>query len=344
MRRRVVVLTSPGRPAFEIISYGRGGLAAPGRFSPAVLRQIARTVRYVPEVMVKVTGGGTRLGAVSAHVGYISREGELEIQTDDGERIADLDRQKALLKTWHLELTAGQYRRGRSNAVRSRPVKLVHNIVLSMPAPTPAEKVRAAAEKFAREKFRRHRYLMTLHTDQQHPHVHLVVKAEREHGLQLHIHKQMLREWREDFAAMMREQGVAANATSRTVRGRNKGRRQDRLYRIRQHGTSTVIREQVESIAAELKKTGLIPDAARIRLVHTRQALLAHWATVADLLEAQGEIALADEVRQFTARLPPVLTDRERIAIQIVRHLKASKSRTRENPADPRLLDRELTR
>src|SRR2546429_2252098 len=109
MRKRVVVLTGPGRPAFEIISRGRASPAAPGRFSSAMLRQIARTVRNVPEVMLKVTGGGTKLGAVSAHVGYISREGKLEIQTVGGERITDLDRQKALLKTWHLELTAGLY-------------------------------------------------------------------------------------------------------------------------------------------------------------------------------------------------------------------------------------------
>jgi hypothetical protein len=128
---------------------------------------------------------------------------------DDGERTADLQRHRELLKTWHLELTVGQDRGGSSNAVRNRPVQLVHNFVLSMPAPTPAEKVRAAAQKFAREKFRAHRYLMALETDQQHPHVHLVVKAESEYGQRLHIDEQMLREWREDFAAMMREQGCS---------------------------------------------------------------------------------------------------------------------------------------
>jgi hypothetical protein len=44
-----------------------------------------------------------------------------------------------------------------------------------------------------------------LHTDQQHPHVHLVVKAEGNHGRRLHIDKPMLRAWREDFARIMRE-------------------------------------------------------------------------------------------------------------------------------------------
>jgi hypothetical protein len=287
--------------------------------------------------MVKVTGGGTKLGAVAAHVGYISREGELEIETDAGERITDRDQQKALLKTWHLELTVGQYRRRPSNAVRARSVKLVHNIVLSMPAPTPAEKVRAAAQKFAREKFRAHRYLMALHTDQKHPHVHLVVKAENEHGQRLHVGKQTLRVWREDFAAMMREQSIPANATSRAVRGRNKRRRPDRLHRARQYGTSTAIQERLASVATELNQTGSIRDRARKRLVQTRAALLAHWSAVADLLEAQGEIPLAKEVREFAVRLPPVLTDREQIAAQVVRHLE---QRTRERGSHVKELTR----
>jgi hypothetical protein len=61
--------------------------------------------------MVKVTGGGGRVGAVSAHLGYISRQGKLELETDEGERIKSRDEHKTLLKSWHLELSAGQYRR-----------------------------------------------------------------------------------------------------------------------------------------------------------------------------------------------------------------------------------------
>jgi hypothetical protein len=60
--------------------------------------------------MVKVTGGGSKTGAVAAHFAYISRKGELAIETDDGHRVAGRDAQKALLNDWHLELSAGQYR------------------------------------------------------------------------------------------------------------------------------------------------------------------------------------------------------------------------------------------
>ncbi|MGH8289145.1 MAG: relaxase/mobilization nuclease domain-containing protein [Steroidobacteraceae bacterium] len=84
-----------------------------------------------------------------------------------------------------------------------------------MPAETPPDKVLAAAKNLARENFARHRYVMALHTHQRNPHVHLVVKEEREiEPGRLHIDKATLRKWRQDFARLMREQGIAANATS----------------------------------------------------------------------------------------------------------------------------------
>ena len=102
---------------------------------------------------MKVTGGGTKTGAVGAHFAYITRKGNLAIEPDEGDRITGRDAQKALLNDWHLELSAGQYRAPRDGRVTARRVKLVHNIVFSMPFPTPWEKALAAAQKFAREKF-----------------------------------------------------------------------------------------------------------------------------------------------------------------------------------------------
>ena len=67
---------------------------------------------------MKVTGGGTRRGAVAAHFAYLSRQGTLEIETDEGERIGRREEHKRLLDDWHLELTAGQYRRQMDGARR----------------------------------------------------------------------------------------------------------------------------------------------------------------------------------------------------------------------------------
>jgi hypothetical protein len=324
--KRTVRLPSDGRPLLDILSLGRTGPSGP--FTPAQIDYIRRTVSRAPEVMVKVTGGGTKTGAVGAHFAYISRKGELAIETDDGYRVAGRDAQKALLNDWHLELSAGQYRGPRDGRVTARRVKLVHNIVFSMPSPTPPEKVLAAARKFAREKFAlQHRFAMALHTDQQHPHVHMVVKAESEHGRRLHIDKAMLREWREDFARLMREQGIAANATPRALRGKNKGKTNDAIYRAQRRGASHAVRDRVTDVVNELMSTGTVRDPAKSHMLETRTAVVAAWTKTADQLDAQGEAILAGEVRYFSRHLPPVLTDRERLAVQFLQH-RASRRAT----------------
>ena len=233
---------------------------------------------------------------------------------------------------------------GREDGAARRPPKLVHNIVLSMPSPTPPDKVMAAARQFARQKFARHRYAMVLHTDQQHPHVHLVVKAESEVGRRLHIDKQLLRDWREDFAQLMREQGIAANATPRALRGENTKKRREGIFKAQRYGKSTAMRDRMIEIATELSRTGAVEDPARSRLLETRKSLVSTWIKAADVLDAQGEVILAGEVRYFAKHLPPVLTDRQRLATQFLRFRDQQRRRVKpEGPAqgDPR--DHELT-
>jgi hypothetical protein len=268
----------------------------------------------------------------------------LEIETDEGEFIAYPEQQKQLLDKWHLELTAGQYRRQKEGGLARRPTKLVHNIVLAMPAPTPADKVLAAARKFAREKFAQHRYAMVLHTDQKHPHVHLVVKAENELGQRLRIDKQRLREWREDFARLMREQGIAANATPRAIRGENKKYPREKIFKARRYGTSTALHDRVMGIANELSRSRTIADPARDRLLETRKSLVSAWMKAADVLDAQGEIILAGDVRYFVKQLPPVLTDRQRLAAQFIGFVQKQRGTQRDGPERGRPADPDLTR
>ena len=270
---------------------------------------------------------------------------ELTIETDEGDRVAGRDAQKALLNNWHLELSAGQYRGPRDGRVTARRVKLVHNIVFSMPSPTPSEKVLAAARKFAREKFAlQYRYAMVLHADQQHPHVHMVVKAEGEQGRRLHIDKTMLREWREDFARLMREQGIAANATPRYLRGKNKGKSKDAIYRAQRRGASHAVRDRVKDVVNELMSTGTVHDPARSHMLETRRAVVAAWTKTADQLDAQGETILAGEVRSFSQHLPPVLTDRQRLAVQFLQHRASRRATGPAGGANTRQRDDPLTR
>ena len=342
MAKRPFRAPSDGWPILDIVSHGRRGPAPSKGFSVAQIEQIRRTVRRAPEVMVKVTGGGRKIGAVAAHLAYVSHQGELDLETDEGQRVPR-EGQKELLRNWHLELSTGQYRPPRSERAGARGIKLVHNITLSMPAPTPPKAVLAAARAFAREKFgAKHRYAMALHTHQQNPHVHLVVKAEGHDGRRLHIDKAMLREWRQDFARMMREQGVAANATPRFVRGQTKRGAKDAFYQTRRHARSYALRERFDVVKRELIATRTISDPARPRLLETRKAVVDAWNTVAFQLEAQGDVQLGDEVRYFVRHLPPVLTDRERLAVEIIHRARVKRpDRTRE---DDRIRDRTMER
>ena len=335
MSRRPFQVPTDGPASLDVVSHGRRGPGVSTRFTVGQIEQFRRTVRRVPEAIVKVTGGGRNIGAVVAHIAYISHHGEIELETDDGQRVPKTG-QKELLNDWHLDLSAGQYRPAPRTGKNSLGgIKLVHNIVLSMPAPTPPDKVLAAAKAFAREKFGlKYRYAMALHTHQRHPHVHLVVKAESLDAPRLHIDKATLREWRQDFARMMRDQGIAANATPRAVRGHSKGAERDSHYRTRRRGTSYALREKIERTATELVRSGAIRDPARAKLIETRRVVTTGWLRAAVLLDQQGETTLAGEVRQFVKSLPPVLTGREQIAIELIRNVEGQRSaRTREDDA-----------
>src|SRR5436190_882402 len=94
-----------GAKLLDIFSYARPGPGRRDRLSPAQIEVIARTVHRTPEVMVKVLNrGGQNLGAVARHINYLTRKGELEIETDDGQRLEGQGTEAVLLDDWDLVL------------------------------------------------------------------------------------------------------------------------------------------------------------------------------------------------------------------------------------------------
>src|SRR5437660_5313781 len=209
--------------------------------------------------------------------------------------------------------------------------KLVHNLVFSMPRGTPPDKLLKAVPTFAREKFAlQHRYALALHTDQGHPHVHVVVKAESEQGVRLNIRKATLREWRRDFAQYLRELGIEANATERAVRGKRESSKLDGIYRAERRGMSRHTRERIDGITSELPKGNRRVEAGKAKLLETRKEVERGWWAVSEILIAEGQPELAARVRGFAARMPPPRTDREAIAEQLLKHVR--RARTRDGP------------
>jgi hypothetical protein len=344
--------------ALDIVSYGRRGSGGTLRFGQEQIQQIKRTVSRTPEVMVKVSGGGRDVGAVGAHLRYIGRHGKLPIETDEGLALQGRGVAQDIAEDWQLDLCRSQYRPKPAQGQKDSRPKLVHNIVMSMPAGTPPEKVLAAARVFARENFAlQHRYAMVLHTDQAHPHVHLVVKCEHEFepGRRLYVRKETLRRWREQFAENMREQGVNANATPRQVRGQVRGPHRDpihhRLRAMRAFGLlnaleraqrtapkpSAFMREKVLAMVDALRGKTAALKAGKDALKATRGRVLADWRTTAEELRLQGHGDLAVQVDRFVAQMPTVQTDVERLAARWTeRNRGPSPEQTRSRSLDER--------
>jgi hypothetical protein len=325
------------RPLLDIVSHGRGGPKGTVRLSADQIAAIDRTVRRVPEVMVKVLPKDSNsLRSVGRHLNYIGRYGKLELETDDGERIQGSDAGQRLLEDWDLDLD--EHRKDtRLASVTGRSPKFVHKIMLSMPPGTPPKGVLEAARNFAREELAlKHRYALVLHTDEPHPHVHLVVKAVSEQGVRLHINPAILREWRREFARHLRERGIAANATERAVRGQIRTHRTDGIYRATLRGDSTYVRAQAESIAAEIRKGNARTEPGKRTLIETRRTVEAGWLSVAHLLARSGHRDLADGVRRFVERMPSPMTDREIAAAHLLTERQQGKSASLRLPGPPR--------
>jgi hypothetical protein len=310
-------MASPySEPLFDLLSYARRGAGRRDRVTPTDLSQIARTVGRTPEVMVKVLSrGASGLTAVRKHLEYIGRKGKVDLETDGGEKLASA---KDILDDWDLELD--EYRTGSdlSATDRKRAPRLVHKVLFSMPAGTPPAKVLTAVQNFCREEFAlQHRYVMALHTDEPHPHIHVVIKAVSEQGVRLHIRKATLRQWRTDFALHLRAVGVPANATHRYVRGEVGLGKPDGIYRAALRGQSTHMRDRVTTVASELFAGALRVERQKAGIIHTRDEVRRAWQTVSDILVRQKHIDLAKHVRQFADQMPPVMTDKEYIAARL---------------------------
>ena len=316
--------SNEGGMLLNIASYARGGSRAADRLTPSQIEQIRLTVNRAPEAVVKVLPRASNdLKALGKHIDYIGRRGKLDLEGDDGERLRG--RVGAMLiEDWDLDIDDVRRQSGLAASSKRSPPKIVHKLMFSMPPGTPPQKVLSAVRNFAREEFHgQHRYAMVLHTDEPHPHVHLVLRALSNECVRLNIRKATLRHWRAQFAQHLRSLGVAANATERAVRGEDRKAMKDGIYRASLRGASTHMRERVEAVAKELANSSVRPEQGNRTLVETRAAIQSGWRIVASQIALQGDHRLAADVSQFTEAMEKPLTERDWIARELLAQVRA---------------------
>lgn len=317
-----------GFDAIEILTRGRRSKAK--RIKAVAKRQkekLSGIASKNPEVMVKISGGGQSVAQVFNHMTYITRNGKLEGITEDNEKISSPFEVKELLREWQVDTTRGYGK-----------VRLAFNIVLSMPAGTPADGVQSAAAEFAKDNFwNNHRYMMVLHTDTPHPHVHVVVKAESEdRHHRINVTKAVLDEWRDKFAEKLREQGISANATPREVRGQTLKAKSQAIYHLEKRGASKVLEAKVAQVAQQLlvsqEEKRVEPWTAAIQA--RREKIVQLFSDAAKALRESNEEVLASNLEKFSRELPKVVTQNELISKRLMQLIAESRKSKELSPAD----------
>ncbi len=303
----------------DIASYARRGPGQRNRLSPEEIQLIERTVRRTPEVMVKVLSrGGQDVKSVGRHFAYLSRTGNLEIETDDGRYIEGRGAEADLLEDWDLDIQEQRPTSSLGPRGNRKPPKLVHKVLFSMPPGTPAKRVLEAVKVFAREEFgANHRYAMILHTDEPHPHVHMVVKAVSEDGVRLNIRKATLRNWRREFARRVREQGVEANATERAVRGQIVSLKRDGIFRASERGLFGYSEERANSAGLNSRRGHTRVERSAV----TRRSVVLGWLAARELLIQQGDSHNAEIVGRFAHQLQTTRIDQGQLKKRIERRM-----------------------
>jgi len=315
----------------------------------SIKERLRLTVQRAPEVVINVKGSRrTQDGDQSAIEGilrymmYISRNGHLQTIDECSDRTEGRDGIRDTHASWNLDM---QRMRGTNNEA----LHPSFNIIFSMPARTDPQKMLEAVQAVAQARFHGHQYLMALHTREtdpakdapEHPHVHLILRAEDEDGNRIHIRKTDLRVWREQFATELRARGIEANATSRSERGRSRKTMSGAEWHIHKryqtaldHGESfppsTAKSARFYAAAEELRNGRTELKPWEVAMAARRRNILRDLKENAARLRLEGDNELANEVERFAADMAPLDSERRQIQRALVEQVQ---KRLREHEA-----------
>lgn len=315
-----ITIFTKGKKARIDSSLSGGALGSAARFYSMV--------RRAPEVMVKITGGGKTAGQVFQHLTYIGRNGKVVIENEEGDTLQAPGEVRDELAGWGIDTMkgAGRYRQA-------------HNVMLSMPKGTPPEKVLEAARKFAQERFGGERpYMLALHTDKAHPHVHICVRMEGyEPGQRLFIRKPDLQAYREQFAQKMTERGIEATATPRDWRGVTRKGQKPGVYRAAKAGRSTVIKSAISEAVSEVKNGQKNSEPWKAHIEARRNTIVEQYKGMIAEAESKGKFGFAAEMRRFMEALPPIKTQQDMIRQSVSEKMQKQQPEKRPHRPGPEM-------
>lgn len=283
----------------------------------------SRVLGRKPEVMVKITGFSKSAGGVKSNLEYITRNGKVELEDSQGRTYSGKESVKEFFNEWN----------DFDDKKRNQNQRDTMKLVLSMPEGTDPNNLKQAAREFLKKEFHNHEYVLALHTDDKHPHVHVAVKTLGFDKRRLNPRKADIQNWREGFAEKLRDNGIEAEATPRVARGVVKKSEAQVLRHIeaeeakRKPRKSTVKESQKSEALAELKSglrdEPLKPWEKAIKK-NQREAKEA-WLDVADELDKQNspeDKILASRIKRYVENFPKPETVNDKLKKDIKSDLR----------------------
>ncbi len=278
----------------------RGGRAWRGGLADRL-----RVARKLPQAVVKISSHNSGKPQVRARLHYVSREGALAIETDEGITLDGLEEVDRLVDDWAADF---------GSRVNSRDTM---SLVISLPAGTDADKAIDAAREFFTETFaENHEYAFAGHDDTDNFHIHLVVKARGRDGKPMRATRRDPQLWRQAFAEKAREQGIELDASPRWARGRGRRTPPTAVFEIRRRGeTPQVDKEAAKEAVARARDPKDRPSESEraIRSINTRERVAfakeaAAVAKEAKWIEDDGRrlaaLEIASELASFAEGMP----------------------------------------
>lgn len=288
------------RPSYQAKAAFGGGSQV--RMSGRAVMTAERTARRVPEAVVRVTGRQHGGGHVLANFAYISRLGhgdgkEVGLETSEGDVLRDGRDMQQLAKEWHDYEMDGDARRKGATSI---------SMILSMPTGTDPERLKRAALDFAREEFANRSWVASLHTDRDHPHVHLTI-ARRDHdGRRFHPNRDDLFRYRQRFAEKLRSRGIEANATPARARGIDPRHEPIAAIKMRGRGLVPQLDTSRTQRAQRFQALGK-PDPVKAFLAKRQAVVRATYQRSIDELSASPSAAdqiVAQSLARFVETMP----------------------------------------
>ncbi len=268
----------------------RGRRAKESHAWKGTLADRVRVTRRLPQAVLKISSHNTGQGRVRARLRYISRQGTLRIETDEGIAVAGLDDIDRLVDDWAADF---------SPRANSRDTL---SLVVSLPAGTDETAAVAAAREFLAEAFKNnHEYVFAAHDDTDHFHIHAVVKARGRDGKPMRSSRRDPQLWRQAFAEKARAEGIELDASPRYARGIGRRTPSKAVFEIRRRDEMPAVDRQAATEAvrrARDRKDRPSESEVVIRQINVRERLM--YAKQAAVVVKEAKL-IKDDKRRLSA-------------------------------------------